>query len=114
MKEVTVFDSKIVMSDEAGLTRVLTTLDWLDELLNGCGVDHSFALPCDADLRRYPAAKAVLFYKNRDKMLFNLIYALYCKVHRGVDDKALSEVLEKIAGHYLKEEAAPSSEGGAA
>ena len=116
MKEVTVFDSKHVMLDNDGPSGALTTLDWLDELLNGYGVEHSFSLPCDADFRKHPTAKAVLYYKDKDDMLFNLIYALYCKVHRSLDDKTISEALAKIADRYLNKEAAPEAndEGGAA
>ena len=114
MKEITVFDTRLVMKDAEGFPSVYETLDWLDEMLNGYGVEHCFTLPSDEDIEKNPTATVVLHYKYKDDMLFSLIYSLFCKVHRGCDDVDLCKSLAKISGRYLSEEpvSAVSNKGG--
>jgi len=96
----TVFDEYIVMKDEEAYKGVDETLEKLDEMLTAYGIKHSFILPFLSVLEETPNAAAVLCYEGKDSMTVSLIYALFCKVHREVDDERLTECLVKIASNH--------------
>jgi hypothetical protein len=101
---VTVFDRFLVIRNREGTPGVDETLEKLDEMLNAYGVEHSFTLPHDAVIAKHQNATVILNYSDEDNIVLSLIYALFCRVYRGAEDKELGEALVKIASRYIGKE----------
>jgi hypothetical protein len=99
--KTTVFDRYLVMQNRVGLTDVDVTLDKLDEMLNTYGIKHSFTLPRGEDYEKYPNAAVIMQFTDADDMVLSLVYALFCKVYRNVDDNRLAEGLVKSSNRYI-------------
>jgi hypothetical protein len=98
---MTIFDSGLVMKDREGTPGVFETIEKLDEMLNAYNIEHSFTLPQHAIIEKYPTAMAVLNYMDADEMVVDLIYALFCKVHRNAGDKEVAKALANVANHFI-------------
>lgn len=91
-------------TDEYPVTEEM--IDKLDNMLNEYGVTHFFTLPIDSTDGVANDAEDLLnvFYDSKDDLLFNLVYALWCKAIRRVKDEKLYKALSRIAKRGVKEE----------
>ena len=79
-------------------------VEMLDEMLNDHGIGHFFSLP-EAQEDGFAADDEVLnlYYEEKQKLELTLVYALWLKEVRQLDDKKIWCALKKSASHYLED-----------
>lgn len=101
---IKVFDERITMKDKDNYASVYSTVDKLDEMLNAHNIPHAFVLPLAEEIERNPEYTMCLMYETENSMEVSLIYALFCKLYRGLENENIATALSKIANRYKKEE----------
>lgn len=87
-----------VIKDREGHVVTEEMIAALDRMLTEYGVEHYFALPCDADEDGYAPADHVydVFYDgDKDELTFDLVFVLWSRVYRGYDDALIKRGLQK-------------------
>jgi hypothetical protein len=97
----TIFDRYLAIRDKEGIPGVHETLDMLDEMLTNCRIEHSFILPNEETIKKYPNTILNLCYSDEDNMTVNLVYALYAKLYREAEDRKLAKALVKAVSRYI-------------
>ena len=105
MTKITVFDNVISMKNEEGYPDIDEALiGKLDEMLTAYGIPHSFSLPHPATIEETPNASVSLHYREEDDMVVSLVYALFSKKYRQVENERLGECLIKVGSRFVKKE----------
>lgn len=76
-------------------------IEKLDEMLTAYGVEHFFSLP-DGDGSGVAVDQdevVYVYYEEKDRMTFALVYMLWAKTVRGADD----DKIKKAMAYYLAE-----------
>lgn len=70
----------------------------LDGMLNEYGIMHFFSLPIDSTdgIANNDEDFLTVFYSSEDRLAFNLVYALWCKTVRNIEDELLYSALTKL------------------
>lgn len=97
-----VFDERIIMKDKQGYASVDSTVEVLDEMLNTHNIPHAFIIPTNADIDANPEATLALCYESNLHMEVSLIYALFCKLYRGLENEKIANALLKVASNYIE------------
>jgi hypothetical protein len=69
-------------------------------MLNEYDVQHFFSLPINATdgIANNPDDYVTVFYESENSVTFNLVYAVWCKCVRRIDDETIYNALEKLFG----------------
>lgn len=74
-------------------------IEKLDEMLNGYNITHFFTTPIDSTngIANNDEDYLNLFYDEEDEMTVDLVYALWCKTIRHIEDKLICNALSEMA-----------------
>lgn len=73
-------------------------IEKLDAMLNEYGITHFFTLPINSTdgIANNDEDYLNVFYDSKDSLSFNLVYALWCKVTKRVEDELIYKALEMM------------------
>ena len=106
-----VFDNFIPMRNEEGYADVDSVLEKLAEMLNAHNIPHSFTLPHNATIEEHPTVAVILCYCEENDLEVSLIYALFCKLYRGVENERVAKSVVKVGSRYLSDELTVTNAG---
>lgn len=97
-KDLFIADTTITIRDTKDYPIEDGMIEKLDDMLNEHGVSHFFTLPIDSTdgIANNDNDCLNLFYDSKDKLTFDLIYALWLKSIRKVNDEKIYEGLSRM------------------
>lgn len=98
MKDLFVADVVKIIKDTEKYPVTIEMVETLDEMLSEYGVTHFFSYPIDSTdgIANNAEDYLAIFYDKKDNLTFNLVYALWCKTTRQVEDEILCKALRKM------------------
>jgi hypothetical protein len=94
-----VFDVRTaILETREGQASIHTMIERLDEMLTQHGVDHSFALPSDDELKENQRLAYWLLYHAEQSVEVTLVVALFVRLCLGTDKQTLLETIVKSFG----------------
>lgn len=99
MKDLFIADTVKNIKDTDKYPITIEMVETLDEMLSEYGVTHFFSYPIDSTdgIANNPEDYLTIFYDGKDSLTFNLVYALWCKTTRQVEDEVLYKALRKMS-----------------
>lgn len=94
-------DVKQVIKDREENRVTTEMLEILDEMLNDYEVKHFFTLPDGKDGIAFDDSHvANVYFEESDRMTFSLVYMLWFKTVRHVEDVKIANAMKKVSARF--------------
>lgn len=84
-------------------------LEKLDVMLNEFGVSHCFSLTSTQEIKAIEEDDrdycVTVMYEESDETVFEMVYMLWSKIHRGVSDEMIYKAMKKVSTRKVGEAA---------
>lgn len=102
MKNLFIADTVTTIKESDNHPVTLEMIETLDSMLNEYGVTHFFSYPIDSTngIANNQEDFLSVAYDSKDRMTFDLVYMLWSKTVRNIEDDKLYKAMKKISTRY--------------